>query len=112
MNPMTKRPIIELLALPAWQSPPRTLEDWVAGLSANAGPVVVTRESTGVAWVEIGSHRVRGYVVLEGGHVEAINFELSAPDPAPAVSVLEAAAQAMGWELHPDEPDEEAEDED
>ncbi len=103
--------MIELLALPDWQTPPRSLDDWVAQFEALAGPVVVTRESSGVSWVEIGTLRLRGYVVLEGQRVEAINFELAAPDPEPAARVVEAAAQALGWEVHPDEPDDASDDE-
>ena len=63
--------------------------------------MVVTRESTGVSWLEIGPLRLRGYAVLAGRHVEAINFELADPDPAPATRVVEAAAEALGWEVHP-----------
>jgi len=97
--------MIELLALPEWQAPPRTIDDWVAELTAKAGPVVVTRESTSVSWLEIGSLRLRGYAVLEGQSVQAINFELGAPDPEPATRAIEAAALALGWEVHPDDGD-------
>src|SRR5262245_26686818 len=99
--------MIELLALPQWQSPPRTIDEWVVQLEGHAGAVVVTRESTSVAWVEIGALRVRGYGVEEGRAVQAINFELAAPDPGPATRVLNEAASALGWELHPDEDDDE-----
>src|SRR5438046_91751 len=102
--------MIELLALPHWQAPPRTIQEWVAALTEQAGPVVVTRESTGVSWLEIGSLRLRGYVVLEGQSVQAINFELAAPDPEPAARVIEAAAQALDWEVHPDDPDDKDDD--
>jgi hypothetical protein len=99
--------MIELLALPGWQTPPTSLDDWVSRLSDMCGPVAVTRESTGVSWLEVGSLRLRGYAVIEGRQVEAINFELAAPDPAPAALAVEAAAAALGWEVHPDEPDDE-----
>ncbi|SIN97237.1 hypothetical protein SAMN05444166_1850 [Singulisphaera sp. GP187] len=104
--------MIELLAIPDWQTPPRTLDDWVAQLSTLAGRVEVSRESTGVSWLEIGSLRLRGYAVLDGLRVEAINFELNDPDPGPATRVIEAAAQALGFEVHPDDPDDESDDED
>lgn len=105
--------MIELLALPQWQAPPRTIDEWVAALSGqSAGPVVVTRESTTVSWLEIGSLRVRGYVVLEGQSVQAINFELAAPDPEPATRAIEAAALALEWEVHPDDPEDQDEDDD
>lgn len=96
----------ELLALPDWQTPPRTLEEWVSALSVRGGTVVVTRESATVSWLELGTLRVRGYAVVQGQHVEAINFELAGPDPAPATLVIEEAARTLGWEVHPDDPDE------
>ena len=69
------------------------------------GAVTVTRESTGVSWLEAASLRLRGYAVIEGRHVEAINFELAALDPEPAARAVAEAAEALGWEVHPDEPD-------
>lgn len=101
--------MIELLALPGWQAPPTTLDDWIARLTALAGPVAVTRESRAASWLEIDALRLRGYVVLEGRRAEAINFELADPDPAPATRAIEAAARALGWEVHPDEPEEDDE---
>lgn len=103
--------MIELLALPGWQADPRTLDDWVARLSETAGPVIVTRESTGVSWLEVAPLRFRGYAVMEGRHVEAINFELTAPDPEAATRAIESAAEALGWEVHADDPDDEPDDE-
>lgn len=104
--------MIELLVVPDWQTPPRTLDDWVAQLSGLVDRVEVSRESTTVSWLEIGSLRLRGYAVLDGQHVEAINFELNAPDPGPAALVVEAAAQALGWEVHTDDPDDETDEDD
>jgi hypothetical protein len=104
--------MIELLALPGWQAPPRSLDDWVAGLTEAGGRVVVAREEAGETWLEMGHLRLRGYAVIEGDRVEAINFELADPDPAPASRVVEAAARALGWEVHPDEPDDDSDAED
>lgn len=104
--------MIELLVVPDWQAPPRTLDDWVAQLSGLVDRVEVTRESSTVSWLEIGALRLRGYAVLDGQLVEAINFELNAPDPEPATRVVEAAAQALGWEVHPDDPDDELDESD
>jgi hypothetical protein len=96
----------ELLALPGWDSPPTKLDDWVAQLSAQGAEVAVERESAGVAWLEVGSLRLRGYAMSEGLRLEAINFELHDPDAGPATRLIEAAASALGWEVHADEPDE------
>ena len=96
-------PNLERLAIPGWQSAPTTLDDWVGQLAASGGPVTVTRESTGVSWLEIGPLRLRGYAVTEGVHVEAINFELNDPDPTAGLAAIEAAARALGWEIHEDD---------
>jgi hypothetical protein len=93
----------ELLALPGWQTPPTPLDEWVAQLEAHGGPVVVTAESSSVSWLEIGSLRLRGYAMLSGRNVEAINFELSAADPESARRVVQTVADALGWEVHADD---------
>jgi hypothetical protein len=98
--------MLEYLAIPAWQTPPTSLDAWVASLTeASGSPVVVTREGSSVAWLDLGPVRVRGYVQMENGQAAAINFELHALDPEPATRVLEAAAAAVGWELHEDDED-------
>jgi hypothetical protein len=104
--------MIELLALPGWQTTPTTLDAWVAQLEAQAGPAVVTRESTAAAWLEFGGLRLRGYAMLAGRSVEAINFELAAADPAPASRAVEAAALALGWEVHLDDDEEDGDGDD
>ena len=101
------RPVkTELLALPGWQTPPRSLDDWVAQLTSHAGPVVVTREDTDVSWLEVAQLGLRGYAMLGGRNVDAINFELADSDPAPATRAVTAAAEALGWEVHLDDEDE------
>ena len=101
--------MIELLALPGWQAPPTTLDTWVEQLIAVAGPVTVSRESKEATWLEAGGLGFRGYAVTRGTRVEAVNFELTGPDPEAATRVIEAAARALGWEVHADEEDDEAE---
>jgi hypothetical protein len=98
--------MIELLALPGWQTAPTTLDAWVAQLESQAGPVAVTRESTAAVWIEIGSLRLRGYAMVAGRTVEAINFELAAPDPEPATRAVNTAAQALGWDVNLDDDEE------
>jgi hypothetical protein len=100
----------ELLSLPGWQTPPTPLEAWIAQLAAHAGPVVVTREAAGASWLEVASLRFRGYAMLAGSNVEAINFELSATDPIPATRAIVAAAQAIGWEIHEDDEEDDEDD--
>ena len=97
----------EYLALPSWQAQPTRVAAWVEQLTEHAGPVVMTRESSSVVWLEVASLRLRGYVMIEDGHAAAINFELNGLDPGPATAALLASADALGWELHEDddEPD-------
>lgn len=97
--------MIELLALPGWNTPAKSLDDWVERLTQLGAKVVVERESAGVSWLEIAPIRLRGYAMSEGQRLEAINFELADPDPTAATRLLETAAAELGWELHPDEPD-------
>jgi hypothetical protein len=98
--------MIELLALPGWKTPPLALDAWVAQLAAQGHPPTLTRGEAGDCWLEVGALRLRGYALMEEEHLAAINFELSAPDPEAARHLVEAAALALGWEVHPDEPDE------
>jgi len=85
--------MIELLSLPGHKAPPTSLDAWVVQLSTLGGPVTVTRDSPGASWLEVGPLRLRGYAMLEGGLVGAINFELTDPDPSPA--------ERLGHSLHP-----------
>ena len=93
--------MIELLALPGWQTPPTTLDAWVAQLEARRRPDVDRRPASrpGVAWLEIAALRLRGYAMIEGRHVEAINFELARPRPRarrPAPSKPPPTAPRLG----------------
>jgi hypothetical protein len=104
--------MIELLVVPDWKTPPTPLDDWVAQLTTQGGPVAVTREGMGAAWLEMGRLRLRGYAMLAGRNVEAINFELADSDPGPATQAVTAAAAALGWEVHPDDDDADDDDHD
>jgi hypothetical protein len=100
----------ELLALPGWNSSPTELPAWVERIQQSGHDVVTTRESTGVSWIEVPSLRLRGYAVMQGRHVEAINFEITAPDATAARKVVEDAAALLGWEVDEDDSDDEEED--
>ncbi len=101
--------MLELLAIPAWNTPPKTVEDWTEALQSQGAVVTLERESPAAVWLEVGALRFRGYALCEGRKLEAINFELADPDPAPALKLLEAAAATLGWELHADD-DEDSDD--
>ena len=100
----------EYLALPAWKSSPTTVDAWVASLSEAAGPVIVRREGSGIAWLEVLPFRLVGYAVVESGHVAAINFEVQGSRQELAVQAINTAAAALGWEVHEDDDDDEADD--
>ncbi len=102
--------MIEYLSLPSHGTGPTSVDSWVAQLSEVAGPVIVSRESSTVTWLEVAPMRLRGYVMIENGYASAINFELASLDPAPATRALQAAAEALGWELYEDDEDDQDED--
>lgn len=95
--------MIELLAIPTQNNPPRTLDDWVAALNAHGHAATIERDPPDGALIEVGPLNLRGFALIEGDRLSAIDFELHAPDPAPALAALEAAADDLGWELHEDE---------
>ena len=97
--------MIEVLALPAWDTGPIPLSAWTEQLDRQGLEVVVTRDTTDATWIEVHSLWVRGYVLMDGLQVEAIHFELEEPDPGPARAALDQAAVALAWELHDDDGD-------
>jgi hypothetical protein len=98
--------MIELLALPEWQTPATRLSEWVEAFRGRGHEVVASRESTGVSWVEVPSLRLRGYAVMSGEDVEAINFEIMGQNPSEALSLVTQVAAILGWEVTEDEGDE------
>jgi hypothetical protein len=97
--------MLELLALPAWNTPPISIEAWTQGLAAHGHAATVAREASDITWIEVGDLRLRGFVVIEAGHVEAINFEIHDPDPSSAITLIESTASDLGWEIHADDDD-------
>ena len=103
--------MIEVLAIPGWQTGPTTLDVWTTRLAEAAGSApAVVRESAEGSWVVLGPLRVRGFAVMAGPHVEAINFELADPDPSTANRLLEEVAASIGWEIHPDDGEDDEDD--
>ena len=98
--------MLELLAIPAHGTGPTPLDAWADALrAASGGEVSVERESAEGAWLVMSPLRLRGFAMLAGPDVEAINFELAAINTAPATALIEAVAAGLGWEVHPDDPD-------
>ena len=104
--------MVEYLALPAWNTPARSIDEWVAALAEAGGPATTRRESSTVCWVLAPSIDVEGYALIEEGHPSAINFELNAADPSHALAVITAAAHSLGWEIHEDDEDDPDDDRD
>jgi hypothetical protein len=93
----------ELLVLPGWDLPPTPLARWVEQLRSQGLSAETIRESADVSWVEVRELRLRGYAVTQGLDAEAINFEVTDPDPTRARRAVEEAAAALGWEVHDDQ---------
>jgi hypothetical protein len=94
--------MIELLAIPAWNAPARSVDDWVAALVAEGLDAVITRDDD-ETWLEVARLRMRGFVEHEGSRLEAINFELEGPDADQATVLLARAARTLDWEVHADD---------
>ena len=95
----------ELLVLPAWNVGPTPFSEWVEALTNLGHKVEVERESSGVHWLNVSALELRGYVIVDGLSVDAINFELEGLDSAPARLAVEQAASALSWEVHDDDHD-------
>ena len=92
--------MVEYLALPAWNTPPRSINDWVEGISEAGGTATLRHESSSVCRLLSPALDLEGYALIESGHPSAINFELKADDPTHALAVITAAAHSLGWEIH------------
>ena len=104
-------PVIEVLAIPGWQTERTTLDVWTTALAdATGSPPTIERESAQGSWIILGSRRIRGFAIMAGPDVEAINFEINDPNPSESTRLLEAVAASIGWEIHPDEPDDDDDD--
>ena len=90
--------MIERLAIPAWKTPPRTLEDWRAQFEALGHPSAIDRGSE-EAWLQVESAGLRVLAVIESETLGALHVEIIADDPAPALALLDAAAERLGWEV-------------
>ena len=105
LDPHETRRMPEILALPGWKVIDTPFSAWVDQFQAQGLEAVATRESTDVWWVAIAALQLKGYAMMDGKHVEAINFELADSDIIPAREALEQAASALSWELHEDDLD-------
>lgn len=103
--------MVEYLALPAHNTPTRSIDDWIGAMAEAGGRATLRRESATVWWLLAPGLDLEGYVLVESGHPSAINFELKADDPSHALAVITAAAHSLGWEIHADGEDDDHDDE-
>ncbi len=101
----------EWLAIPAYGTGRCTPVAWVEAFTAQGHRAMLTGDDEEL-WIEIPELKLRGYVELVGQHVEVINFELLEPVANEAGALLESVATGLGWELYPDDLEQDDLDED
>jgi hypothetical protein len=97
--------VIERLLVPSWNAPARSVDDWRARLDALGHPPTLVKEGPDEVWLVLEPLGMRMLPVVEGSTLAALHAELDAPDPAPALALLDEAAAGLDWEVH-DEDDE------
>ena len=94
--------MLQRFAIPAWSTPPRTLEDWVAAFADQGLLAQVEDASDEDAVLIVASLGLRGFASLESGRLLAVDFDIEAADPASPIQHLGTVAAALGWELYDD----------
>ena len=102
--------MVELLAIPGWQAPVRTVEDWLNALAVLGHAARISLDEDHDTWIEVPDLSLRGLTVLDGVNLEAIHFELENPETEVVLEVLCQAAAVLSWELHPDDDDDDDDD--
>ncbi|GIW86270.1 MAG: hypothetical protein KatS3mg108_0594 [Isosphaeraceae bacterium] len=97
--------MFQRLAIPAWSTPPRTLEDWVAAFADHGFPAAIEDASDEDAVLTVESLGLRAFASLEAGRLLALDFDIEAADPVPVFDHLSAVTAALGWELHDESDD-------
>lgn len=89
----------EWLAVPPTGVTGCPLEDWLGALCQHGFEAVAKREPEGV-WLHFGeSCPIEGFVSIEQGLVEAINFELREGTTHAQSEQLRRASDALAWEI-------------
>ncbi|MEW4566331.1 hypothetical protein AB1L88_00545 [Tautonia sp. JC769] len=101
-------PVIERLLIPAWNAPARSVDDWNAQLEQLGDPPVIDRRDPEELWIVLDPIGTRLLAVMEGSTLVALHAEIDGPDPSNALDLLGRAADALDWEVHEteDEDDE------
>mgnify|MGYP005858408863 CR=1 FL=1 len=101
--------MIERLLIPAWNAPPRSVDDWKAQWEHLGIPPIIDRDDADDTWLILDSIETRLLAVMEGSKLTALHVEIEALNPEPALNLLEKAARELNWEVHDTEDDEEDE---
>lgn len=96
----------ELLAIPAWMTDPRPLDDWLQAFETLGHPLVVVREAADGVLLRAESLQLDGFAEIEESIVTAIDFEYPESTAIEPLAVLRTIAQTLGWELHESDGDE------
>ena len=89
----------EWLAVPPTGVPGCPLEDWLGALTQFGFAAVAKREPEGV-WLHLSENcPIQGFVSIERGLVEAINFEILEGSTHAQCEQLRRATEALAWEI-------------
>ena len=105
--------MIELLAIPAWDTSPTTLAQWLEAFEAQSLVVSIVRDSPQASWIEVNALRLRGYALMDGIKVEAAQLRAGctrspswpARPSKPPQGPWPGRSMTMSVTLDPDEDD-------
>jgi hypothetical protein len=96
---------VEWLVVPPTGVTGCPLEDWLAALSESGERPQARRQFEGL-WIHFEDHPIVGFVSIERGLVEAINFEIPADICRSQAERIRQAAVALHWEIWEQSSDE------
>lgn len=85
------------------------LEDWLGALMQAGGQVTAKRQPEGL-WLHFAESSIQGFVSIDHGQVEAINFEIPAGSSLKHCEVIRKAAEKLSWEIWDQNAEEDADD--
>jgi|GEM_PF-4568705 len=85
------------------------LEDWLAALNESGEKPQARRMLEGL-WIHFESNPIVGFVSIDRGLVEAINFEIPAETSRIHTEHLRQAVGSLHWEIWEQNPDDEGDD--
>lgn len=101
---------VEWLVVPPTGVQGCPLEDWLAALNAHGEKPQAKRQVEGL-WIHFEGHEIVGFVSIDRGLVEAINFEIPAGTRLIHCERIRSAANSIEWEIWEQGPEEDEDDE-